>query len=592
MKKFKIICFIALVVLPLFDILVAQDIVEIKKLLPKDLQGKFSESFGYSVEVDGQTAIIGIPFGGMNGTAGGIAKIFEYEAILQKWIEVKTVFPSDRVKLHNFGHSVSLSGKIAIIGSPSNGTSYVYYKDKGGINNWGEVKILRKYGHFGCSVSISDSTAIVGYRLDSSGGPSFGAAYIFSKNVGGENNWGEVKRLIASDPSERDNFGSIVSISGDVVVVGAELRNIEGDFGGAAYIYSKNENGVNNWGEVKKLKGGDTSAFDSFGESIAISGNTVIIGAPDNKIDDLIYCGSAYIFYKDAGGRDNWGEVKELFSETLTKGESFGTSVSISEGVAIVGSLGDQESTGAAYIFEKDFGGADIWGQANKLLGKEISSFNYFGRSVSVNGSHVFIGAPGDFHKHESGSTHVLMKIKGSSGNWIEKDEIKGEMNLARSEFGISVSISGDVAVVGSPGDNYNGYNSGAAFLFRKIEDRWARIKEIRASDAAEGDLFGSSVSISNDIVIISAEGDDYKISTNVGSVYLYSKHKGGNNNWGEITKIKGGDPSKWSNFGTYLSISDDVAIVGGSQHFNRIKSNEIYIYILKIKAVKINGVK
>src|SRR5207253_2576706 len=114
-----------------------------------------------------------------------------------------------------------------------------------------------------------------------------GAAYVYSRNQGGVDNWGEVKKLTASDGASPDQFGISVAISGDTIVVGAYNKNSST---GAAYVYSRNQGGVDNWGEVKKLTASDAHGFDEFGVSVAISGDTIVVGAPNkNSVTGAAY---------------------------------------------------------------------------------------------------------------------------------------------------------------------------------------------------------------------------------------------------------------------------------------------------------------
>jgi len=189
-----------------------------------------------------------------------------------------------------------------------------------------------------------------------------GSAYVFTKDQGGVNNWGEVKIITASDASVNDSFGISVSISGDIAIVGAlfgdNLRL------GSAYVFAKDQGGVNNWGEVKIITASDAAVNDSFGISVSILGDTAVVGAHRN--DDAcpslpLTCnsGSAYVFAKDQGGVNNWGEVKKITASDAAANDLFGISVSISGDIAIVGVRIDDE-IGSAYVF--DFTNA---GQAN-----------------------------------------------------------------------------------------------------------------------------------------------------------------------------------------------------------------------------------
>ena len=129
---------------------------------------------------------------------------------------------------------------------------------------------------FGLATAISDDTAVVGAFNESTGDNELGAAYVFERNQGGSDNWGEFKKLVASDGVAADRFGFIVAIDGDTIVVGRQTGVGEG----GAYVFGRDEGGADNWGEVKKLTSLDLAASQKFGWSVAISRDTVAVGAP------------------------------------------------------------------------------------------------------------------------------------------------------------------------------------------------------------------------------------------------------------------------------------------------------------------------
>ncbi len=163
-----------------------------------------------------------------------------------------------------------------------------------------EVKKLtasdaQTFDSLGWSVAISGDTAIVGAYLESAGAPDTGAAYVFQRDQGGPGNWGEVTKLTASDAQAADWFGISVAVSGDTVVVGSYLEDAGGNTAGAAYVFQRDQGGADNWGEVTKLTASDAQAGDQFGESVAVSGDTAVVGAPleDAGGSDA---GAAYVF--------------------------------------------------------------------------------------------------------------------------------------------------------------------------------------------------------------------------------------------------------------------------------------------------------
>ena len=152
---------------------------------------------------------------------------------------------------------------------------------------------------FGVSVAVSGDTAVVGALQEDDGGADAGAAYVFRRDQGGTDNWGEVTKLTASDAQASDQFGYRVAVSGDTAVVGAWAEDAGGVNAGAAYVFRRDEGGADNWGQVTKLTASDAQAGDAFGNSVAVSGDTAIVGAPleDAEGSDV---GAAYVFQQPA----------------------------------------------------------------------------------------------------------------------------------------------------------------------------------------------------------------------------------------------------------------------------------------------------
>ncbi|MCH8920375.1 MAG: FG-GAP repeat protein, partial [Chloroflexi bacterium] len=164
---------------------------------------------------------------------------------------------------------------------------------------------------FGFSVAVDGDTAVVGAFRESAGGSNAGAAYVFGRNEGGADNWGEVKKLTASDAQGADLFGWSVAVDGDTAVVGAHLEDAGGNAAGAAYVFGRNEGGADNWGEVAKLTASDAQGNDRFGWSVAVDGDTAVVGAylEDTAANNA---GAVYVFGRNESGADNWGEVAKL----------------------------------------------------------------------------------------------------------------------------------------------------------------------------------------------------------------------------------------------------------------------------------------
>jgi hypothetical protein len=376
---------------------------------------------------------------------------------------VKKITASDGAAGDFFGVSVSISGDTAIVGAEGDdgykGAAYIFERNRGGANNWGEVKKLTGSGttqpagdqsvsNFGYSVSISGDTAIVGMNAL----VQVGNAWIFERNAGGANNWGEVKRISKIAPFQYDYFGYSVSISGDTLIVGAWYGGYGSGSsqGGRAYIFERNQGGANNWGQVKILVPSDTRYVDMFGYSVSISGDTVIAGGPNSL--ETPNNGSAYIFERNTGGADNWGEVKKIIASDGAVNDRFGISVSISGETAVVGALGDDSNKGSAYIFERNGGGMNNWREVKKLTASDGAANDQFGISVSISVDTVIVGASGD--DNSKGSAYIFKRNTGGIDNWGQVKKLTASDGAAGDEFGYSVSISGDTAIVGSVGDD------------------------------------------------------------------------------------------------------------------------------------------
>ena len=249
----------------------------------------------------------------------------------------RKIMASDAQTDDYFGATVCLSGDDAIVGAyqedggvgdplSNAGAAYIFSRNLGGPDNWGQVAILRSSDaqasdNFGYSVAISGDYAIVSaYQEDGGAGDPLsnaGAAYIFNRDLGGPDNWGQIAILRSSDAQASDNFGYAVSINGDYAIVGAYQE--DGGPGdplsnaGAAYIFYRNQGGSDNWGAVNILKASDAQALDYFGYAASINGDCTLVGAyqEDGGVPSS-NAGAAYIFYRNQGGADNWGEVDIL----------------------------------------------------------------------------------------------------------------------------------------------------------------------------------------------------------------------------------------------------------------------------------------
>ncbi len=396
--------------------------------------------------------------------------------------EVKKLIASDAQQDDQFGESVAVSGDTAVVGADSedaggvsSGTAYVFQRNEGGADNWGEVKKLlasdaEADDRFGYSVAVSGDTVVVGAIFEDAGGFRAGAAYVFERNEGGAGNWGQVKKLTASDAQAADEFGWSVAVSGDTVIVGARFEDAGGDTAGAAYVFERSEGGADNWGELKKLTASDAQNFDQFGFSVAVSGDSAIVGAL-GKDAGSTDAGAAYVYQRNEGGADNWGELKKLSASDAQAADRFGVSVAVSGDSAVVGALDEGAggiAAGAAYVFHRDQGGANNWGEVKKLTASDAQAIDTFGNSVAVSDDSAVVGAQNEAAGGPyAGAAYVFQRNQGGADNWGEVNKLTASDAQAYDRFGVSVAVSGDSAIVGALDEDAGGLNAGAAYVFQ-----------------------------------------------------------------------------------------------------------------------------
>ena len=389
--------------------------------------------------------------------------------------------------------------------------------------------------YFGFSVSIDGDTMVIGASGDDDNGTDSGSAYVFTRTNG---IWTEVAKLTADDGAASDYFGSSTSIDGDTIVIGASGDDDKGSNSGSAYVFTRDTAGdlASDWTQVAKLTAGDGAADDYFGTRVAISGDTIVISAykDDDKGTDS---GSAYVFTRDLAS--GWTQVAKLTSSDGAADDNFGSRLAISGDTVVIGAYKDDDkgdNSGSAYVFTRDTPGdlASSWTQVAKLTADDGAAYDQFGRSVSIDGDTVVIGAYYDDDKgSNSGSAYVF--TRNTAGNltsgWTQVAKLTANDGTAIDLFGASVSIDGDTVVIGAYGDDAPANYSGSAYVFTRntagdLASGWTQVAKLTASDGAADDYFsgpgGSGVAIAGDTIVIGAHWDDDNGNSS-GSVYIFS---------------------------------------------------------------------
>jgi hypothetical protein len=341
----------------------------------------------------------------------------------------------------------------------------------------------------------------------------------------------QLAELKGSDTVAGDIFGFSVAISGTTVVVGAPYY---ANHAGRAYVFTTTATG---WKQTAELKGSDTVAGDDFGSSVAISGTTTVVGAPGADSG----AGRAYVFTKTAKGRKQTAELKS------SAGDNFGASVAISGTTAVVGAA-DLIGLGQAYVFTETRG---VWEQAAELKNPDPDADLGFGYSVAISGTTAVVGAPGS--ATYAGLGFVFTK---TATGWKRVAVLKDSDSVIGEFFGGSVALSGTTAVVGT----LSRTSARLAYVFTKRATGWKQAAELKGSDTVAGDYFGLSVAISGTTVVVGAPGH----AANAGRAYVFTKRATG---WKQAAELKGSDTVAGGAFGSSVAISGRTAIVGSSGH-------------------------
>jgi hypothetical protein len=380
----------------------------------------------------------------------------------------------------------------------------------------------------------------------------------------------EEEKITAADGYSSDNFGYALAMSGDYAVVGAKYDDDRGSNSGAIYIYHRKASG---WYQHSKIIPDDGTSSDYFGEAVAMNNDYMVVGAPydDNSYTDQ---GSAYIYKRNG---NNWVLETKIYANDRDQSDYFGRSVSISGNWIIIGAAYDDNSyseQGSAYIFKTD------GTQVAKLYASDYASGDYFGVAVSISGDYAIIGAYYDDDYYSNSGSAYIFYYNGTS--WTQQAKLTASDGYSSDYFGQSVFISDDYAIIGAPNNDANGSNSGAAYIFQRDGTSWNQMAKLTAGDALTSDNFGCSVYLKAGYAIVGAKNNDH-MATNAGAAYIF-KQTG--SQWIQLKTLNASDAYASDYFGHSVAIENGYALVGAyADDDNGSDSGSAYFYPFITKA-------
>ncbi|UCD75407.1 MAG: FG-GAP repeat protein [Phycisphaerales bacterium] len=353
------------------------------------------------------------------------------------------------------------------------GAVYVFrYED--GAGEWYEEAKLRAadgaaYDLFGWSVDVQEDAAggdviVVGAYLDDDAGSKSGSAYVFRYQGG---LWQQEAKLVAFDAASDDEFGYAVAISGDLIIVGSSRDDDGGSNAGAAYVFRFSGY---DWSFEQKLIGSDCADQDRFGNAVDVCGDLILVGSQYDD-DAGVNSGAAYVFRYD--GASTWQEEGKLIASDGAPYDQFGQSVAVDGDLVLVGAYLDDSgasNAGSVYVFRFD---GSVWWEEARLSADDAASDDQFGYAVAVqaddiDGDAALIGAPvGNGTQNDSGSAY-LFRFDGV--DWILESEISGPDSATGDQCGWSLDLADEWLFIGANKHDHSADNDGSVFLFQGLQ--------------------------------------------------------------------------------------------------------------------------
>jgi cbb3-type cytochrome oxidase subunit 3/alpha-D-ribose 1-methylphosphonate 5-triphosphate synthase subunit PhnH len=555
--------------------------------------GAVTDRFGISVAIDGNTLAVGAYYDDDNGMNSGSVYVYDLTKINQSGFERK-ITASDGAEFDFFGWSVALDGTTLVVGAYSDddnavnsGSVYVYDLTKTIDDEEFERKIIASDGasadHFSFSIAIDGTKIVASAYNDDDNGKDSGSVYVYDLTKTPEDDGFETK-ITASDGAASDFFGWSVALNGTTLVVGAHLDDDNGNDSGSVYVYDLTKN-IEDEGFETKITASDGASSDSFGKSVAIDGNTLVVGAlydDDNGNDS----GSVYVFNGTFGSGNT--DTEDPITETkLTASDGgqydyFGFSIAIDGTTLVVGALLDDDKgpdSGSVYVYDLTKTPEDD-GFETKITASDGAASDYFGVSVAIDGTTLVVGAYGDDDNGpQSGSVYVYDLTKTINDEEFER-KITASDDASSDQFGQSVALNGTTLVVGAHLDNDKELQSGSVYVYdltkTPVDDGFET--KITASDGAASDFFGQSVALNGTTLVVGSFEDDDK-GTGSGSVYVYDLTKTPVDD-GFERKINASDGANYDLFGLSVALDGTTLVVCAySDDDKGTNSGSVYVY-------------
>jgi hypothetical protein len=366
-----------------------------------------------------------------------------------------------------------------------------------------------QYG-FGRAIAVFGDTAFAG----APNAPAGGAVYVFERVDG---TWVQTQQLNAIDSPDGADFGISIALAADTAVIGADRTTLTDDgmrHQGAAYVFQKGDDGL--WVQAEELTASDFGPEAQFGNAVALSGDTALIGAYNSTIDGNLYQGAAYVFTRDG---TQWTETRKLVADDGIGGDDFGNAVALDGNRALIGAEyggGAVAQSGAVYEFES---AAGEWTQTAKLSANDGAFFDTFGYAIALAGDTAMVTAPYAQVGDNSGQGAVY--VFDLSGAAHQTQKLVASDGASSDALGASIALNGDTVLVGA--SSALGY-AGEAWLFTLTSGVWSELGSLSGSDEISGDNVGYAVALSQRTAILGAPLQTIDGNAAQGAAYFFER--------------------------------------------------------------------
>ncbi len=355
---------------------------------------------------------------------------------------------------HTVGTAVALDGTTLVFSNPFRAVAFVYVLVGQTWVLQAELRPPTSHYGFGTALAVSGNTVLVG---DRAGGPNReGVVYVYVRNG---TQWTQQARLMAADATPDDAFGIALALDGSTALIGAPGVSASR---GAAYAFLRSGS---NWTQQARLQAFDGAAQDYFGGSVAILGNTAIVGAPLDDVGTNQGQGSAYAFVRSGSA---WTQHYRFTANDGEAGDQFGYAVALDGDTVLVGSpesdVGANDRQGAAYSFVRS---GSTWSFQTQLIALFVSGpGDKGGSSVALQGKHAFLGAPGYAESNQS-RPGAAFQFERSNNGWLYHRRIEPLDGGNADQIGRSLALDDNTLLIGAPMHNEA---RGAAYVFQGVQ--------------------------------------------------------------------------------------------------------------------------